>query len=106
MRNEDNWENSTKSKYEVFDEWSKYYVWLSPPMGLFWFVVMSLLSSWDEMDVCVKLLADDVWAAEDNKTGFLSVGVDSFDRLYLKERPISLPMVPVSTINRKYEKWG
>ena len=32
------------------------------------------------MDVCVKLLADDVWAAEDDKTGFLSVGVDSFDR--------------------------
>ena len=67
---------------------------------------MSLLSSWDKMDVCVKLLADDVWAAEDDKTGFLSVGVDIFDLLYLKERPISFPVVPMSTIKRKYEKWG
>ena len=45
---------------------------------------MSLLSSWDEMDVCVELLADDVWSDEDDKTGFLSVGVDIFDQLYLK----------------------
>ena len=45
---------------------------------------MYLLSSWYEMDVCVELLADDVWAAEDDKTGFLSFGVDSFDWLYLK----------------------
>ena len=35
------------------------------------------------MDLCVKLLADDVWAAEDDKTGFLCVGVDIFDPLYL-----------------------
>ena len=73
---------------------------------LFWFVVMSLLSSWGEMDVCVELLADDVWSAEDDKTGFLNVEVDSFDQLYLKERPISLPMVQISTIKWKYEKWG
>ena len=58
---------------------------------------MSLLSSWDEIYFCVKLLADDVWAAEDDKTGFLIVGMDIFDRLYLKKRPISLPMVPMST---------
>ena len=45
---------------------------------------MSLLSSWDEIDVCVELLADDVQEAEDDKTGFLSVGVDSFDQLLLK----------------------
>ena len=69
-------------------------------------VKLSLLSSLDEMDVHVKLLVDDVWAAEDDKTGFLSVGVDSFDRLYLQERPIILPIVPMSTIKRKYEKWG
>ena len=56
------------------------------------------------MDVCAKLLADDVIAAEDGTTGLLSVGVDIFDRLYLKELPISLPMVPMSTINQKYEK--
>ena len=73
---------------------------------LLWFAVMSLLSSWDEMDVHVELLADDVWAAEDDKTGFLSVGVDIFDQLYLKERPISLPMVQISTIKRKYMKRG
>ena len=58
------------------------------------------------MDVCVKLLADDVWADEDNKTGFFSFGVDVFDQLYLKEWAISLPMVQISTIKRKYEKWG
>ena len=52
----------------------------------------------------VELLADDVWAAEDDKTGFLSVVVDIFDRLYLKERPISLPMVPISALNKKYAK--
>ena len=50
---------------------------------LFWLLVMSLLSSWDDMDVHVKLLADDVWAAEDDKTGFFSVEVDIFDQLYL-----------------------
>ena len=50
---------------------------------LFWFVVMSLLSRWDDMDVGIKLLADDAWETEDDKTGFFSVGVDIFDRLYL-----------------------
>ena len=67
---------------------------------------MSLLSSWDEMDDPVELLAYDVWADEDNKKGFFSFGVDVFDQLYLKEWPISLPMVPTSTIKQKYEKWG
>ena len=57
------------------------------------------------MDVCVELLVDGVWADEDDKTGFLSVGVDIFDQLYLKERPIYLPMVTMSTIKRKYDKW-
>ena len=36
------------------------------------------------MDVCVKLPADYVLEAEDDITGSLSVGVDIFDRLYLK----------------------
>ena len=54
---------------------------------------MSLLSSWDDMDVPVELLVDDVWTAEDDRTGFLSVGVDIPDQLYLKERPISLIMI-------------
>ena len=50
---------------------------------LFWFVVMYLLSSWDEIYVHVKLIADYVWEAEDDKTGFLSVKVGSFDQLFL-----------------------
>ena len=58
------------------------------------------------MDVRVELLAYNVWAADDDKTGFLSVGVDISNRLYLIEGTISFPMVPMSTINRKYEKWG
>ena len=58
------------------------------------------------MNVCVELLADDLWAAEYDKTGLLSVVVYTFDQLYLKERPISVPMVPMSTIKRRYEKWG
>ena len=45
---------------------------------------MSLLSSWYEMDVCVKLLADDLWETEYDKKGLLSVGVDIFNLLYLK----------------------
>ena len=32
------------------------------------------------MDVRVELPADYVWAAEDDKTSFLSVGVDIFDQ--------------------------
>ena len=56
------------------------------------------------MHVCVELLADDVRASEDDKKCFLSVGVDVFDQLYLKERPISFPILPMSTIKRKYEK--
>ena len=59
---------------------------------------MSSLSSWDDMDVPVELLADDVWAAKDDKTCFLSVGVDIFNQFYLKWRPISLPVVPMCTI--------
>ena len=43
---------------------------------------MSLLSRWDGMDDVIELLADGVWAAEYDKTGFLSVGVDIFDQLY------------------------
>ena len=72
---------------------------------LFWIAVLSSLSSWDEMKVCVKLLADDAWADEEYKTGFLSVGVDIFDRLYLKEQPIYLPMVTMSIMKRIYDKW-
>ena len=67
---------------------------------------MSLLSSWDEIDVPVELLAYDVWAAEDDKTGFLSVGEDIFDQFYLYEKPISLPVLSMRTTKRKYDIWG
>ena len=43
---------------------------------------MSLLSCWYEMYVPVELLADDAWADEDDKTGFLNVGVNCFGQLY------------------------
>ena len=45
--------------------------------------IMSLLSSWYKIDVRVELLVDYVWEAGDDKTGFLSVGVDIFDQLFL-----------------------
>ena len=60
---------------------------------LFWFVVMSLLSSWDDMEVPVDFLAYYAWADEDDKTGFLNVGVGCFVRLYFLRRPISLTMM-------------
>ena len=44
---------------------------------------MCSLSSLDEIYVCVELLADDVWEANDNKPSLLSVGVNSFDQLCL-----------------------
>ena len=65
---------------------------------------MSLFSSWDEIIVCDKLVVYDVWFSENDNTSFLGVGLDISGRLYLKERPISLPMVPMSTINTKYGK--
>ena len=52
---------------------------------------MSLLSSWYDMDIRVEFLTGDVWAAEDNKTGFLSVEVDSFDQLFLKNDQFPCP---------------
>ena len=52
----------------------------------------------------MELLADDVWEAEDYKTGFFIIGVDNFDRLFFQKQPISLPMVQISNKKRKYEK--
>ena len=48
---------------------------------------MYLLSSLDDIYVFVKLLADDLWEAEDDKTVFFSVGVDSFDQIFLENDP-------------------
>ena len=66
--------------------------------------VLSLCWSWWDIIVEVKLVVYDVWFAEDDNTSFLIVGLHIFDQLYLKERPISLTMVPMSTINTKYGK--
>ena len=52
---------------------------------------MSLLSSRDEIDFRVELLIDDVREAEYDKTGFLSVEVDSFDQLLLKNDQFPFP---------------
>ena len=71
---------------------------------VFLIAVLSPFSSWDDIIVRVKLLVYDVWFAEDDNTGFLSVVVDIFDRLYLKEWPIYLPMVPMSSIKQIYDK--
>ena len=51
-----------------------------------------------------EIVIHDVWFSEDYNTGLLSVGLDDLAWLYLKERPISLPMVPINTINTKYGK--
>ena len=58
------------------------------------------------MDVWIELLANDVWTTDDDKTGFFSVEVNSFDQLFLKERTIPLPMVQINTIKQKYDKCG
>ena len=50
------------------------------------------------MDVRVELLECNVRGDEDDKPGFLSVGVDIFQLSIFEKRPISLPMVPMSTI--------
>ena len=71
---------------------------------MFLISVLSLFSSWYDIIICDKLVVYDVWFSEDDNIGFLSVGVDIFDQLYLKERPISLPMVQISTINQIYDK--
>ena len=67
---------------------------------VFWIVLMFSFSCLDDIIVGFKLLVYDVWSAEEDRIGFLSVAVDIFDQLYLKERPISLPTVKISTINK------
>ena len=71
---------------------------------LFWMEVLYLCWTWWGIKVGVKLVVYYVWFSVDDNNGFLSVGIDDLGRLYLKERPISLPMVPMSTINTKYSK--
>ena len=62
------------------------YDWMSSAFEmllLFWLVVICLLSSLYEIYFRVELLSDYLWEAEDDKTGFLIVGVDIFDWLCL-----------------------
>ena len=47
---------------------------------VFWTAVLSLCWSWYDIIVGVELVVYDVWFAEDDNTGFLSVRVDIFDQ--------------------------
>ena len=50
---------------------------------VFWIAVLSLCSSWYDIIVRVEVVVYDVWLAEDDNTGFLSVGEVIFEWLYL-----------------------
>ena len=52
---------------------------------------MSLLSSWYDIDVRVRLFADGVWEAEDSKTCFFGVVVDIFDLFFWKKYQFPCP---------------
>ena len=69
-------------------------------------MVIFLLSSLDEIDVRVELLADDIWGADGDKPGFLSVGVDIFDWLFWYKRPMYFTMVENNNDNQRCDKWG
>ena len=69
---------------------------------------MSLLSSWYEIDVCVELHADGLWEAEDDRTGLLSVVIDIFDRLFLKNDQFPCPWCKLVLKNENVineDKW-
>ena len=85
----------------ITHEWISYVFEMSV---MFWIAVLYSFSSWYDITVRVKLLVYDVWFTKYYKTGFLCVGVDIFDQLYLKERPISLPMVTMSSIQQLYDR--
>ena len=60
--------------------------WISPVFKIsdvFWIAILSSFSSWDDKFFYDKLVVYDVWFAEDDNTGLLSVGVGIFNRLYL-----------------------
>ena len=70
----------------IFCFWGVTKEWISSVFEMsdvFWIAVLSLSSSWYDIIVRVKVVVYDVWCAEDDNTGFLSVGVDIFDQLYL-----------------------
>ena len=74
--------------------WGVTQYWISSVFemsGVFWIAVLSLFSSWDDIIVCVKLVVYDVWFAEDDNTGVLSVGVGMIDRLFFKNDQYPCP---------------
>ena len=56
---------------------------------------MCLLSSIYDIDVRVELLADDLREDEYDKIGFFGVGVDSFDRSFLKNDQFPCPLCKI-----------
>ena len=75
--------------------------------NVFWIAVLSLFSSWYDIIVRVELVVYDVWCAEDDNTGFLSVGVDIFDRLSWKNNQFPCPwcqqvLWPQNMVNKYY----
>ena len=70
----------------IFFFWGVTQEWISSLFmisDVFSIAVLSLFSSWDDIKVCDKLVAYDVWFSEDDNTGFLSVEVDICDQLCL-----------------------
>ena len=91
----------------IFYFWGVTQEWISSLFEMFtlsWLEALPLC--WRGWDVIggFEIVLHDVWFSVDYNNGFLGVGLDNSGRLYLKERPISLPMVPMSTINTKYGK--
>ena len=81
--------------------WSEHWYYMSSVFEMFtlsW--LESLPLCWQGCDATgwFEIVIHDVWCAEDDNTCFLSVGLDDLGQLYLKELPISLPIVPISTI--------
>ena len=53
------------------------------------------------MDVRVRILANDVWSVKDDKISFLSVEVDSFDQLLLKNNQFTCQWCKLELKNNK-----
>ena len=64
----------------VTHEWISYVFNIS---DVFWTVIVSSFSSWDDIKVYDKLVVYDIWFSEDDNIDFLSDEVVIFDRLYL-----------------------
>ena len=66
--------------------WGVTQEWISSIFDMydvFWIALLSLFSRWYDIIDCVELVVHDVWFAQDDNTGLLSVGLDIFDQLYL-----------------------